>query len=229
MCRSCLSKPGPREADYFCRDCGTPFQNRFPLDEEGRCALCRHGLRGFDAVYCYGAYGGVLRRLIHLFKYQRVRSLERPLADYLLRALPRERRFDAIVPVPLNWRRRWRRGFNQAELLARRLSRRTGIPVAKALRRPRAAAPQAGLTLAARRHNIQTGTFIAAAPVAGQSILLLDDVFTTGSTATACALALKRAGAARVSVLTVARADRRWEPLPPPPAGMTGGSAGYDE
>jgi predicted amidophosphoribosyltransferase len=155
------------EAEYFCCACGTPFQNRFPLDEEGRCALCRNGLRGFEAAYCYGVYGGVLRRLIHLFKYQKVRSLEGPLADYLLRALPRDGRFDAIVPVPLHWRRRWRRGFNQCELLAREVSRRTGIPVAKALRRPLASKAQAGLTLAARRHNVKIGSFSAAANVAG--------------------------------------------------------------
>ena len=217
------------EAEYFCRACGTPFQNRFPLDEEGRCALCRNGLRGFEAAYCYGVYGGVLRRLIHLFKYQRVRSLEGPLADYLLRALPRDGRFDAIVPVPLHWRRRWRRGFNQCELLAREVSRRTGIPVAKALRRPLASKAQAGLTLAARRHNVKISSFSAAANVAGQSILLLDDVLTTGSTATACALALKRAGAVRVSVLTVARADRLWQVAPKSRVAIGEGSAAYGQ
>ena len=197
------------------------------MDEEGRCALCRNGLRGFDAAYCYGAYGGVLRRLIHLFKYQRVRTLEGPLADCLLRALPRDLRFDAIVPVPLHWRRRWRRGFNQCELLARQVSRRTGIPVAKALRRPSASRAQAGLTLAARRHNVTTRSFSARSTVAGQSILLLDDVLTTGSTATACARALKQAGAVRVSVLTVARADRLRQAAPQSRVATGEGSAGY--
>ncbi|MGP8245844.1 MAG: ComF family protein [Bryobacteraceae bacterium] len=199
------------------------------MDEEGRCALCRNGLRGFEGAYCYGVYGGVLRRLIHLFKYQKVRSLKKPLADYLLRALPRDERFDAIVPVPLHWRRRWRRGFNQCELLAREVSRRTGIPVAKALHRPLASKAQAGLTLAARRHNVKTRSFSASAKVAGQSILLLDDVMTTGSTATACALALKRAGAVRVSVLTVARADRLWQAAPKSRVATGEGSAGYDQ
>jgi ComF family protein len=217
------------EAEYFCCACGTPFQNRFPLDDQGRCALCRNGLRGFDAAYCYGAYGGVLRRLIHLFKYQRVRSLDKPLADYLLRALPRDVPFDAVVPVPLHWRRRWGRGFNQTELLAREVSRRTGIPVAKALRRPLASKAQAGLTLAARRHNVKTGSFSASSSVAGQSLLLLDDVLTTGSTATACALALKRAGASRVSVLTVARADRLWQVAPQFQVTTGEGSAGYGQ
>jgi ComF family protein len=215
------------EAEHFCCACGTPFQNRFPLDEEGRCALCRNGLRGFDAAFCYGPYGGVLRRLIHLFKYQKVRSLERPLADFLLRALPRDARFDAIVPVPLHWRRRWRRGFNQCELLAREVARRTGIPVSKALRRRSAGKAQAGLTLAARRHNVTSTSFSASSGVTGQSVLLVDDVLTTGSTATACALPLKKAGAVRVSVLTVARADRLWQVTPEFRVARGEGSAEY--
>jgi predicted amidophosphoribosyltransferase len=95
---------------------------RFPLDAEGRCALCRAGLRGFDAAYCFGAYEGVLRQLIHIYKYGKVKTLARPLADLLARALPRDERFRRRAPVPLHWRRRWQRGFNQSELLARRVS-----------------------------------------------------------------------------------------------------------
>src|ERR1044072_2209632 len=103
--------------------------------------------------------------------------------------------------------RRWNRGFNQSELLARAVSRRTGIPVAKALSRPRSTRTQAGLSNHARRQNV-TRAF-RARPVEGKRILLIDDVMTTGATAAACALALKRAGAQRVTLLTVARADRR--------------------
>jgi len=114
VCRTCLKAPEPFSADYFCISCRTPFQNGFPLDSEGRCALCRSGLRGFDAAYCFGSYEGVLRELIHLYKYGRIPTLARPLADLLAAALPRDERFDAIVPVPLHSWRRWRRGFNQA-------------------------------------------------------------------------------------------------------------------
>ena len=211
MCGACLKAPEPFSADYFCISCRTPFQNGFPLDSEGRCALCRSGLRGFDAAYCFGSYEGVLRELIHLYKYGRIPTLARPLADLLAAALPRDERADAIVPVPLHWWRRWRRGFNQAELLARDLSRRTGTPVAHVLRRARPTSAQAGLSNQARRKNV-TGAFAsrrASQPLEGKHVLLIDDVMTTGSTATACAIALKRAGAARVALLTVARVDRR--------------------
>lgn len=202
-----MTSPEPLAAEFFCVSCRTPFQNAFPLDAEGRCALCRSGARGFDAAYSFGAYEGVLRQLIHLYKYARIKTLAGPLANLLARAMPLDEPFDAIVPVPLHWLRRWKRGFNQSELLARALSRRTGIPIVKALRRTQATRVQAGLSNHARRRNV-TRAF-RARPVGGKRMLLIDDVMTTGSTAAACALALKRAGAARVGVLTVGRADRR--------------------
>jgi predicted amidophosphoribosyltransferase len=128
VCPACLSAPEPLAAEYFCVSCRTPFQNQFPLDAEGRCSLCRRGLRGFDWAFCFGAYEGALRELIHLYKYGRMKPLARPLGNLLARALPLDQPFDAVVPVPLHWRRRWQRGFNQSELLARSISRRSGIP-----------------------------------------------------------------------------------------------------
>jgi ComF family protein len=202
-----MNTPEPLSAEFFCASCRTPFQNSFPLDAEGRCALCRSGLRGFDAAYSFGAYEGVLRELIHLYKYGKVRTLARPLSGWLAQALPRDEAFDALVPVPLYWRRRLQRGFNQAELLARGLSRRTGIPVVTALGRVRPTPTQAGLSTSARRRNVAKA--FRARDVQGNRILLIDDVMTTGATATSCALALKQAGARRVALLTVARVDRR--------------------
>jgi ComF family protein len=204
-----MNTPEPLSAEFFCASCRTPFQNSFPLDAEGRCALCRSGLRGFDAAYSFGAYEGVLRELIHLYKYGRVRTLARPLSGWLAQALPRDEAFDAAVPVPLYWRRRLQRGFNQAELLARGLSRRTGIPVVTALGRVRPTPTQAGLSTSARRQNVAKA--FRARDVQGKRILLIDDVMTTGATAASCALALKQAGARRVALLTVARVDRRME------------------
>jgi ComF family protein len=213
-------------AEFFCVSCRTPFQNAFPLDAEGRCGICRHGLRGFDAAYCFGAYEGTLRALIHLYKYGRVKTLARPLGDFMASALPRDERFDGIAPIPLHWRRQWQRGFNQSELLARTLSERSAIPMLKALRRVRSTVTQAGLSNTARRRNVSTA-FHCRRPdaVAGKRILLIDDVMTTGSTGAACAAALKRAGAARVALLTLARVDRRMDVWNLEPEAVTTGGA----
>jgi ComF family protein len=210
VCPDCLHAPKPFLAEHFCTDCGTPFLNAAPLDANGRCSLCRNGLTGFDAVYTYGEYDGALRSLIHVFKYGGVMPLTSRLGPLLSGALPREQQFDVIVAMPLHWRKKLQRGFNQSELLARFVSRRTGIPFANALRRRKGTAPQAGLTRAQRRTNV-AGAFEVSRrdKVEGRHVLLIDDVFTTGATAGACSAVLKRAGAKRVSVLTLARADRR--------------------
>jgi ComF family protein len=220
VCRACLAKAEPLAADYFCVQCRAPFLSRFPLDDQGRCALCRRGVRGFDAAYSFGFYENELRKLIHLFKYGRVRTLSRPLGKLLGRALPNEQSFDVIVPMPLHWRKRWQRGFNQADLLAHEIGRRTHTPVRNALRRIRNTVTQAGLTSAKRRQNV-SGAFQASrhartrASLDGRRVLLIDDVMTTGATAASCARTLKRAGARHVTLLTLARADRRlmFDPL----------------
>jgi len=200
-------------ADHFCACCQTPFLTPYPLDDEGLCGLCRRGWNGFDAAYTFGAYEETLRDLIHLFKYGRVRTLARPLGEYLASALPRQQRFDALVPMPMHWLRRWRRGFNQSRLLARHLARRTGLPLISPVRRCRATAPQTGMSNAGRRANV-AGAFDVPRPASVRDLrlLLIDDVLTTGATASACAAALKKAGAAYVAVLTVARTDRRPAP-----------------
>jgi ComF family protein len=219
VCRACLAKPEPLAAEYFCVQCRSPFLSRFPLDDEGRCALCRRGARGFDAAYSFGLYENELRKLIHLFKYGRVQTLSAPLGRLLAKALPREQSFDVIVPMPLHWRKRWQRGFNQAELLAREIGRRTNVPVRNALRRVRHTASQAGLTSAKRRQNV-SGAFQASRQASnrraidGGRVLLIDDVMTTGATAASCSRALKRAGARQVTLLTLARADRRFMVAP---------------
>jgi ComF family protein len=128
------------------------------------------------------------------------------------RALPIDDRYDFIVPVPLHWQRRWRRGFNQAELLAQEISKHRRIPILNALRRVKSTPNQAGLTSAGRRKNI-AGAFQSRKGIdlTGKRILLIDDVFTTGATASACGRALKKAGAGNVSLLTLARAERRFQ------------------
>jgi competence protein ComFC len=217
-----LNAPEPLLAEYFCASCHAPFANRFPLDANGLCPLCASGMRGFDQAYSFGLYDGSLRKLIHLFKYSGMKPLGKRLAGLLCRALPDDgvERFDAVVPMPLNWRRRWRRGFNQSEILARPVAAHIGkiqgraVPIVNAVKRIRATATQAGLTNSNRRKNV-AGAFRVSrsARIAGKRILLIDDVMTTGSTAAACASAMKQAGANSVTLLTLARVDRRFAPF----------------
>ena len=175
------------------------------LDEQGLCGLCRRGVRGFDAAYSFGFYEDELRELIHLFKYGRVQPLAKPLGRLLALALPRDQEFDVIVPMPLHWRKRWQRGFNQSALLASEIGRRANVPVKSALRRIRPTATQAGLTNAKRRLNV-SGAFRAwkRPALTGKRVLLVDDVMTTGATAASCARALKIAGAWQVTCLVSA-------------------------
>jgi ComF family protein len=234
VCRRCLAEPAPMQAEFFCTSCRTPFLNRAPLDESGQCALCRLGLTGFDAAYAYGSHEGALRKLVHLLKYEKIRPLGRILARFVVGVLPKDREFDAIVPMPLHWWRRANRGYNQADALARGISRVTGLPVLRTVRRVKATTPQAGLTNARRRQNM-SGAFRVKrrrrGEIAGLRLLLVDDVLTTGTTAAACARVLKRAGAAHVTVAVVARADRRIglsyapEVLSTPLASVAGSSA----
>jgi ComF family protein len=205
-----MAAPVPHDADYYCSVCHAPFVNDWPLDEHGVCTACRSGLRGFDRAASFGMYEGALRSLIHLFKYSGMKPLARPLAAYLERTISVDDAYDAVVAVPLYWRKRWSRGFNQAELLARHVAKGRGIPLVSALRRKRSTATQAGLASAGRRRNV-SGAFVLKPNqnLAGKKILLIDDVMTTGATASVCASVLKRGGAASVSLLTLARVDRR--------------------
>jgi len=164
----------------------------------------------FDAAYSFGSFEDSLQQLIHLFKYGKVESLAEPLSRLLLRALPREENFDQIMAMPMHWRKQWQRGFNQAELLGIPVAKRFGLKLATNLRRKRYTKSQAGLDERERRGNLK-GSFSVRCPgqIAGSRILLVDDVYTTGATLRAAAEALKHAGASRVSVLTLARVDRR--------------------
>ena len=105
VCSRCLKEPEPLHAEFFCVTCRTPFLNRYPLDETGRCALCRLGLNGFDAVYSFGTYDGTLRKLIHLFKFQGVRPLQKVVRSFsgagpAARTAIRRDRADAAALAP---------------------------------------------------------------------------------------------------------------------------------
>jgi ComF family protein len=139
-----------------------------------------------------------------------VEPLAKPLGEMLASAVPDGLTFDLVVPMPLHWRRKWQRGFNQSELLAKAMARHYHIPLARPVSRRRATRPQAGLTHAKRRQNVSGAFHVRRrGSVAGLRILLVDDVMTTGATGSACAAALKGAGAKSVTLLTLARVDRR--------------------
>lgn len=210
VCPACLEPPPPFAAGFSCARCRTPFLNARPLNADGLCRLCAAGLTAFDGAWTCGSYEGRLRDLIHLFKFRRMTPLAALFGRMMARAYPRDQMFELLVPIAAHWRRRFSRGFDQAVLLARELSRHTGIPVCGALRRTRHTAAQAGLTRRQRRDNVR-GCFHVPDPgaVGGRRVLLIDDVLTTGATANAAASALRRAGAAHVGIYTLARADRR--------------------
>jgi ComF family protein len=177
------------------------------------CPACRRRPpSAIDVARSAGDYDGALREIIHAFKYDARRSLGSQLGEML-----REASADVMngascaVPVPLHPWRRLRRGFNQAADLAAALP----IPIVHALWRRRMTAPQTGLAAGARRRNVR-GAFrlspllrrrVLQTMIAGQIVVLVDDVRTTGATLDACAHALKDAGAQEVRALTVARAE----------------------
>lgn len=210
VCPSCLSKPSPLQAEYFCKSCSTPFVNAYPLDSDGNCAICRENKPSFDRVYCSSSYEDPLRKLIQLFKYGKVETLAQPLGELMCRALPIDLAIDTIVAMPMHWMRKWQRGFNQAEALARPVVKKLGVPLSSALYRKKATPAQAGLTSAERRKNLKTAFRVKnPSALAGKRVLLIDDVFTTGASVRAASTALKEAGAAQVVVLTLARVCRR--------------------
>ncbi len=189
------------------------------------CAACRASIRpypaheppvrGNDALsHLDGAsvayrFEGALRLAIHTLKYNHVRRMAEPLGDMLaqhLQAHPQS--VDAIIPVPLHPRRLAERGFNQSELLARRLAQVSGIPLLTVgLARCRDTAHQMELDARARQDNVRDA-FVWQHPQAPPArVLLLDDVLTTGATIQACAQALRAAGAQEVRAIALARSQ----------------------
>jgi ComF family protein len=218
VCRECLSEMRPI-AGGICSVCGERLFSPYALagePGEARCGLCRRLAPPFVKATAYGSYDGGLRELIHLLKYQQVRPAAGILGRMLAEAIGGLDGFwtqqpVAVVPVPLHARKLRQRGFNQSELIARdalklgagsgRLALYAGV-----LERARETQSQTGLTRHQRRENIR-GAFAVVRPdqISGCEVLLVDDVFTTGTTVSECARILRRAGASRVYVATVAR------------------------
>jgi competence protein ComFC len=192
----------------FCERCGLPFEGDLTAPFE--CTNCREMELHFSSARSAVVAKTVVLETIHRFKYQRALWFENFLADLLIReAAPvlRKQKWDFIVPVPLHPLKEREREFNQAENLAKHLSDAVKIPVnKKLLRRVTHTKTQTRLTKQERAANMN-GAFAVRknTRLNGERVVLLDDVFTTGATTSACAKALRAAGADDVCVWTVAR------------------------
>ena len=192
-----------------CARCGLPFE--YGSDDVAECGRCLADPPRFDRLRAAVAYGEVARKVALKLKYSGRPGVAETLGRLVARHL--EPRPEALlVPVPLHRWRIWKRGYNQAALIASALSRLSGVPAeADILRRVKATPTLRGLGRRERAEAVRGAFRVTPAGKAllrGRSVILVDDVFTSGATANACAKALKRAGAASVDVLCWARVVR---------------------
>jgi ComF family protein len=221
LCAVCSTPLGDRPGDFCddcratllddpqpaCPRCASTLGQNLPVGE--RCPRCQDESFQFEGVIRLGTYDGARREVILRMKHGRYEALSECIGElWAEHAADRLKAVQAVtvVPIPLHWRRRWRRGYNQAEVLARALASRLHLACdARWLRRLRPTPKQTDVAPSARRGNVR-GAFRAApsSKWRGATVLLVDDVLTTGSTASEAARALREAGAARVSVAVLA-------------------------
>ena len=217
VCEDCLLALRPISGGT-CSVCGERLVSPFAFSGdhgEPKCGLCRRLDPPYAKAVAYGSYAGGLRELIHLLKYEQVRPAANVLGRMLSEAIAvLQPLFGPIpvvvVPVPLHAAKLRHRGFNQSELIARaalKLLRSSALVLKPTLLQRRRDTPsQTGLTSHQRRENIRGAFSIANnSPMSGQQVLLVDDVFTTGTTVSECARVLRRAGVSKVWAATVAR------------------------
>jgi len=197
--------------DPCCASCGLPFEYGAD-DAAAQCGRCLADPPRFDRLRAAVAYGDVARRVALKLKYSGRPGVAETLAALMARHLADSDPGALLVPVPLHRWRIWTRGYNQSALIAAALSRRTGLALAPdLLRRIKATPPLRGLGRRERAETVRGAFRVpphAKPSVAGRTLILIDDVYTSGATAGACAKALKRAGAARVEVACWARVLR---------------------
>ena len=199
-----------------CAFCGTRTRD----DEQSICSGCLADLPwtgsgvlpapiGLTRVIAPVAYAFPVDAAIRAFKFRR-RLFYGPAFAQLLGTVSGELPddIDAVLPVPLHWRRKWWRGLNQALEIANPLARQLGLPLVHAVRRRRSTPPQSGLTAAERATNLRAA-FRLRSPVYFRHVLIIDDVITTGETVMQVAKTLRQGGVDKVSAAAVACADRR--------------------
>jgi ComF family protein len=207
VCAACWSKLS-FIAPPFCPRLGIPF-----VYDPGPGLLSMQAIAhppAYQRARAAVRYDEVAKTLVHALKYQDRTDLAPAMGRWMARAGQELlEAADALVPVPLHWRRGWSRRYNQSGALARVIGRQSGVAVAgNALKRVRPTRQQVGLSRSERETNVQGAFQVAAeqqAAIAGRRIVLVDDVLTSGATVDACARALLRAKAAQVDVLVFAR------------------------
>ncbi len=194
-------------AKPWCASCGLPFP--YQRSPDSVCGHCLTSPPAHDGVRAAVRYDEISSLIAMRLKYGSRLGLARLIAEHLQKFATEYSDIGIIVPVPLHRSRLWRRGFNQSVLIGRELANQTGIPMTcKAIIRSTATPPLRGMTGAQRRKTVNAAFALdvgARSSIAGKSVLLVDDVYTSGSTSNACARLLKRAGAKEVFVFCWAR------------------------
>lgn len=208
LCLACRARLRPLPAGG-CAICGRPFPSASAagLPPGWPCQACRDEPPSFERLLAVWSYEEPLTAVVRALKFRRLDYLGRHLGEVLAGRFAAELgRIDLVVPVPLHWRRRFLRGYNQAERIALPLALRLGRPLVPLLRRTRATPPQSLLGKAARVANLRRAFRVPdPARLRGRHLLLVDDVATTGATLEAAAAVLRDAGAAAVTAVTAGR------------------------
>lgn len=209
LCASCRGRlrPLPKTA---CAVCARPLSGAVP--EGWRCSACREHPPAFDRLLALWSYEEPLDAVIQALKFRRLDYLGRHLGEAIAERWREEMAGGGlVVPVPLHWRRRLTRGYNQAERISRGLADRLGLPLVPALARRRGTPPQTSLGREERKANLRRAFRVPgrqAARLRGQRIFLVDDVATTGATLETAAALLKEEGAAAVLAVVAGRTPR---------------------
>lgn len=216
FCKACrlelLEAAGPS-----CSRCAMPIG---PFaDPAGPCRECVKNRFGFQGAFALGPYSGAIRELILEMKHEKGAWMAPWLGGLLAEASPALRELASknprmlVVPIPLHWKREWSRGYNQSDELARGIARSLGLKHGNALKRVQSSAILPGMGRTQRAKALQNAFRLkrfAKSKIQGRPILLVDDVLTTGATAGSAARTLKRAGAARVALAVIGRAEGRF-------------------
>jgi ComF family protein len=222
-CSGCWTALASAAARPYCPTCGANLGPHQELDSESRCPGCKKPKKSkngkpekiplpWERICRLGVYESSLSRAIIHFKYHHGIQVGNLLGDMVGQVLKEQEWVDsvqALCPVPIHWTRRMTRGFNQAQVLAERISPIAGLPVLTLLRRVRPTVKQVGLSAKARMENLE-GAFEVKEnwPLEGTSLCLIDDVMTTGSTLLEAARTLRRAGVIKVYAVVLAKADQ---------------------